>query len=91
MLCRAQGLALDSPPFQEDINEFAEGLRRTLLNPDFVRYALLRPKYDGEGLRKLVREKLGDRELKETVTNVVVPTFDIKRNKPVVFSTSKVP
>ncbi|TKW02703.1 hypothetical protein SEVIR_8G257900v4 [Setaria viridis] len=88
-LCHAQGLALDSPPFQEGIKEFAEGLRRTLLNPDFVRYALLRPKYDGEGLRKVVKGKLGDRELKETVTNVVVPTFDIKRNKPVVFSTSK--
>lgn len=91
VMCRAQGLALDSTPFQEGIKEFAEGLRRTLLNPDFVRYALLRPKYDGEGLRKVVRRKLGDRELKETVTNVVVPTFDIKRNQPVVFSTSQVP
>ncbi|EMS67455.1 Patatin-08 [Triticum urartu] len=88
-MCRAQGLVLDSTPFQEGIKEFAEGLRRTLLNRDFVRYALLRPKYDGEGLRKVVRGKLGDRELKETVTNVVVPTFDIKRNQPVVFSTSK--
>ncbi|KAJ1276760.1 hypothetical protein BS78_05G239500 [Paspalum vaginatum] len=88
-LCHAQGLALDSPPFQEGIKEFAEGLRRTLLNPNFVRHALLRPKYGGEGLRKVVRGKLGNRRLQETVTNVVVPTFDIKRNQPVVFSTSK--
>ncbi|KAI5015872.1 hypothetical protein ZWY2020_059411 [Hordeum vulgare] len=88
-MCRAQGLALDSTPFDECIKEFVEGLRMTLLNPDFVRYALLRPKYDGEGLRKVVRGKLGDRKLKETVTNVIVPTFDIKRNQPVVFSTSK--
>lgn len=89
-LCHSQGLALDSPPFQEGIKEFAEGLRETLLNPDFVRHALLRPKYDGEGLRKVVRGKLGNHRLQETVTNVVVPTFDIKRNQPVVFSTSKV-
>ncbi|CAL4983328.1 unnamed protein product [Urochloa decumbens] len=88
-LCHSQGLALDSLPFQEGIKEFAEGLRETLLNPDFVRYALLRPKYDGEGLRKVVRGKLGNHRLQETVTNVVVPTFDIKRNQPVVFSTSK--
>lgn len=32
-LCHSQGLALDSPPFQEGIKEFAEGLRETLLNP----------------------------------------------------------
>jgi hypothetical protein len=87
-LCHAQGLDLDSPPFQEGVKEFAEGLRKTLLNPDFIRYALLRPKYDGEGLRKVVTGKLGDRRLKETITNVVVPTFDVKRNQPVVFSTS---
>jgi hypothetical protein len=90
-LCHSQGLALDSPPLQEGIKEFAEGLRETLLNPDFVRHALLRPKYDGEGLRKVVRGRLaGNQRLHETLTNVVVPTFDIKRNQPVVFSTSKV-
>lgn len=89
-LCRAQGLALDSAPFQESLKEFVEGLRKTLLNPDSVRHWLLRPKYDGEGLCKVVTEKLGGRKLHETVTNVVVPTFDIKRNKPVIFSTSKV-
>jgi len=87
-LCHSQGLALDSPPLQEGIKEFAEGLRKMLLNPDFVRYLLLRPKYDGEGLRKVVIGKLGNHRLQETVTNVVVPTFDIKRNQPVVFSTS---
>ncbi|CAL4986714.1 unnamed protein product [Urochloa decumbens] len=89
-LCHVKGLAAaQDASFQDGIKEFAEGLRKTLLNPDFIRYAFLRPKYDGEGLRKVVKEKLGDHRLQETVTNVVVPTFDIKRNQPVIFSTSK--
>ncbi|CAL4986717.1 unnamed protein product [Urochloa decumbens] len=86
----SEGLAAaQDASFQDGIKEFAEGLRKNLLNPDFIRYAFLRPKYDGEGLRKVVKEKLGDHRLQETVTNVVVPTFDIKRNQPVIFSTSK--
>ncbi|CAN6363391.1 unnamed protein product [Urochloa humidicola] len=89
-LCHVKGLAVaQDSSFQDGIKEFAEGLRKNLLNPDFIRYALLRPKYDGKGLRKVVKEKLGSHRLQETITNVVVPTFDIKRNQPVIFSTSK--
>lgn len=36
------------------------------------------PKYDGKDLRKLLRKILGSRTLHETVTRVVIPTFDIK-------------
>ncbi|XP_039157623.1 patatin-like protein 2 isoform X1 [Eucalyptus grandis] len=45
------------------------------------------PKYDGKKLRSLVNGLLGDTALSQTLTNVVVPTFDIKRLQPVIFST----
>ncbi|KAA3488823.1 patatin-like protein 2 [Gossypium australe] len=45
------------------------------------------PKYDGKYLHKLVREELGDARLSQTLTNVVIPTFDIKQLQPKIFST----
>ncbi|KAG6598390.1 Patatin-like protein 2, partial [Cucurbita argyrosperma subsp. sororia] len=45
------------------------------------------PKYDGEYLHKLVKEKLGDIKLHQTLTKVVIPTFDIKLLQPTIFST----
>ncbi|XP_057769088.1 patatin-like protein 1 isoform X2 [Salvia miltiorrhiza] len=44
------------------------------------------PKYDGKYIRTLTREILGDLRLHQTLTNVVVPTFDIKKLQPVIFS-----
>ncbi|KAL8216170.1 hypothetical protein R6Q57_023007 [Mikania cordata] len=48
---------------------------------------LIGPKYNGKYLMKLLREKLGDTRLNETLTNVVIPTFDIQRLQPTIFST----
>ncbi|KAL3753898.1 hypothetical protein ACJRO7_001182 [Eucalyptus globulus] len=48
------------------------------------------PKYDGNYLHSLVREKLGDIRLHQTLTRVVIPTFDIKRLQPTIFSTYQV-
>ncbi|KAK6939565.1 Patatin-like phospholipase domain [Dillenia turbinata] len=48
------------------------------------------PKYDGKYLHNIVREKLGSTRLHETLTNVVIPTFDIKRLQPTIFSTYEV-
>ncbi|BFG38922.1 hypothetical protein CerSpe_251980 [Prunus speciosa] len=45
------------------------------------------PKYDGKYLRTLTHGLLGDLTLKQTLTNVVIPAFDIKYLQPVVFST----
>lgn len=45
------------------------------------------PKYDGKYLHDVVREKLRDTKLHQTLTNVVIPTFDIKRLQPTIFST----
>ncbi|VVA24774.1 PREDICTED: patatin [Prunus dulcis] len=44
------------------------------------------PKYDGKYLHKIVKEILGDIRLSDTLTNVIIPTFDIKRLQPMVFS-----
>ncbi|XP_031498062.1 patatin-like protein 2 [Nymphaea colorata] len=49
--------------------------------------AMRGPKYSGHNLHKIVKEKLGKRKLLETLTNVVIPTFDIRLLQPVVFST----
>ncbi|KAM1134040.1 hypothetical protein ACFX19_043923 [Malus domestica] len=48
--------------------------------------AMTGPKYDGKYLHKIVKEKLGDKRLNDTLTNVVIPTFDIKRLQPTIFS-----
>ncbi|XVF39971.1 hypothetical protein PTKIN_Ptkin01aG0075800 [Pterospermum kingtungense] len=48
------------------------------------------PKYYGKYLQELLREKLGDTRLNQTLTNVVIPTFDIKQLQPKIFSTYEV-
>ncbi|KAJ6709799.1 XYLOSE ISOMERASE [Salix koriyanagi] len=48
------------------------------------------PKYDGKYLHSIVKEKLGDKRLHETLTNVVIPTFDIKYLQPAIFSSYQV-
>ncbi|RWW50841.1 hypothetical protein BHE74_00042863 [Ensete ventricosum] len=44
------------------------------------------PKYSGTYLHSLIREKLGGVRLHETLTNVIIPTFDIKQLHPTIFS-----
>nr|XP_043616293.1 patatin-like protein 2 [Erigeron canadensis] len=48
--------------------------------------ALSGPKYEGVYLHELVQDLLGNTKLHETLTNVVIPTFDIKRLQPTIFS-----
>ncbi|KAK8572521.1 hypothetical protein V6N13_048115 [Hibiscus sabdariffa] len=48
------------------------------------------PKYDGEYLHNIVREKLGETRLDQTLTNVVIPTFDIRQLQPRIFSSYEV-
>ncbi|CAL9061511.1 unnamed protein product [Musa banksii] len=48
------------------------------------------PKYSGTYLHSLIREKLGGVRLHETLTNVIIPTFDIKQLHPTVFSSYEV-
>ncbi|KAJ8619020.1 hypothetical protein MRB53_015206 [Persea americana] len=52
--------------------------------------AIAGPRYSGNYLHELLREKLGKTRLHQTLTNVVIPTYDIKRLQPIIFSTYKV-
>ncbi|KAF8377525.1 hypothetical protein HHK36_030907 [Tetracentron sinense] len=52
--------------------------------------AVTGPKYDGKYLHSIVREKLGEKRLHQTLTNIVIPTFDIKRLQPTIFSSYEV-
>nr|XP_010320346.1 patatin-like protein 2 [Solanum lycopersicum] len=49
--------------------------------------SLIGPKYNGKYLHQVIKEKLGETHLHETLTNVVIPTFDIKNLQPTIFST----
>ncbi|GJN33114.1 hypothetical protein PR202_gb21680 [Eleusine coracana subsp. coracana] len=44
-------------------------------------------KYDGKFLHSKIQSLLGATRLRDTLTNVVIPTFDIKNQQPTIFST----
>lgn len=45
------------------------------------------PKYDGKYLRSITREILQNITLNQTLTDIIIPTFDIKRLQPMIFTT----
>ncbi|KQJ87807.1 patatin-like protein 1 [Brachypodium distachyon] len=45
------------------------------------------PKYDGKALHDKIKELTRKTKIKDTVTNIIVPTFDVKNLQPVIFST----
>ncbi|XP_027906808.1 patatin-2-Kuras 4-like [Vigna unguiculata] len=47
------------------------------------------PEFDGVYFHNLTRDLLNDTRLNQTLTNVVIPAFDIKTQKPVIFSNYK--
>ncbi|KAA8531730.1 hypothetical protein F0562_006553 [Nyssa sinensis] len=50
--------------------------------------AVTGPKYDGKYLRLLIKQLLGDITINQTLTDVIIPTFDIKHLQPIIFSTN---
>ncbi|WOL20003.1 patatin-like protein 2 isoform X1 [Canna indica] len=56
----------------------------------FISQIFLGPKYNGNYLHDVIKEKLGCLKLHETLTNVVLPAFDIKLLQPTIFSSYKV-
>ncbi|KAL6995536.1 Proteolipid protein 2 [Sarracenia purpurea var. burkii] len=48
------------------------------------------PKYDGEYLHNLAKEKLGQTRLHQALTHIAIPTFDIKKLQPTIFSSYEV-
>ncbi|XVF17713.1 hypothetical protein REPUB_Repub10bG0147400 [Reevesia pubescens] len=49
------------------------------------------PRYDGKYLYKLIRGLLGNTKLHQTLTSVAIPTFDIKKLQPTIFTTYQIP
>ncbi|KAI7724491.1 hypothetical protein M8C21_024510 [Ambrosia artemisiifolia] len=47
------------------------------------------PKYDGKYLRTMAHMILRNLTIKQTLTDVVIPAFDIKQFKPVIFSSTQ--
>ncbi|XP_020215990.1 patatin-like protein 3 [Cajanus cajan] len=52
--------------------------------------ALTGPKYDGKYLQEVIKKGLGDTKLHQTLTNVVIPTFDVKKLQPTIFSSYQI-
>ncbi|KAL3619581.1 hypothetical protein CASFOL_034493 [Castilleja foliolosa] len=48
---------------------------------------MLGPLYDGKHLHSILKEKLKGIKLSQSLTNVIIPSFDIKQLQPVIFST----
>ncbi|KAI3437370.1 Patatin [Psidium guajava] len=48
------------------------------------------PKYNGVYLRELIRKLLGTTRLHDSLTGLVIPTYDIKKLEPVLFSSYEV-
>ncbi|RDY10580.1 Patatin-like protein 1, partial [Mucuna pruriens] len=48
------------------------------------------PKYDGKFLHNKTRDLLNNTRLSQTLTNVVIPSFDLKKLHPVIFSNFEV-
>ncbi|XP_072981001.1 patatin-like protein 1 [Typha angustifolia] len=49
--------------------------------------AVTGPKYNGKYLHSIIQSLLKDTKLSRTLTNVVIPTFDVKSLQPIIFST----
>ncbi|KAK8587589.1 hypothetical protein V6N13_086568 [Hibiscus sabdariffa] len=49
------------------------------------------PRYNGKYLYKLIRDLLGNTKLNQTLTSVAIPTFDIKKLEPTIFSSYQIP
>ncbi|XP_027362655.1 patatin-like protein 3 [Abrus precatorius] len=65
----------------------SRGLLAPVIN---IGKALIGPKYDGKYLHEAIRKRLGDTMLHQTLTNVVIPTFDIKNLQPTIFSSYQI-
>ncbi|XP_058772791.1 patatin-like protein 1 [Vicia villosa] len=48
------------------------------------------PKYNGEYLHKTIRGMTGNTLLSQTVTNIVIPSFDVEKFQPTIFSSYQI-
>ncbi|XP_058775787.1 patatin-like protein 1 [Vicia villosa] len=55
-----------------------------------VAKALSGPKYNGKYLHKIIREMTGNTLLSQTLTNIVIPSFDVENLQPTIFSSYQI-
>ncbi|XP_059067715.1 patatin-like protein 5 [Cryptomeria japonica] len=55
----------------------------------YIRAIFKGPIYSGKNLRQMINNTIPNLRLNETITNLVIPTFDMKDNKAIIFSTYK--
>ncbi|XP_059279286.1 patatin-like protein 2 [Lycium ferocissimum] len=81
--------AKDTKPFYLEHGPKIFPLKKMVLFGSIMKTlkSLIGPKYNGKYLHQVIEEKLGETPLHETLTNVVIPTFDIKNLHPTIFST----
>jgi len=71
----------------QDINKFYLKQCPFIFPQNQINKSPTGPKYDGVYLKSVVQEILGDISIDQTLTDVVIPTFDIKTLEPIIFST----
>lgn len=71
----------------QDINKFYLKQSPLIFPQNQINKSPTGPKYDGVYLKSIVQEILGDITIDQTLTDVVIPTFDIKTLQPIIFST----
>ncbi|XP_060671922.1 patatin-like protein 2 [Ziziphus jujuba] len=85
-----KNLILQWPSWMPSVGDALDWIQGTLKNVgNYIAQVLYQPKYDGEDLHKKIREMMNEKRIHETLTNVIIPTFDIKRLQPVSFTTLK--
>ncbi|KAL3500310.1 hypothetical protein ACH5RR_039403 [Cinchona calisaya] len=83
--------AKDIKPFYFDNGPRIFPQKSCVLGPIGIGLKLIQgPKYDGKYLQQILRDGFGETRLHQTLTNVVIPTFDIKYLQPAVFSSYEV-
>ncbi|KAF9622682.1 hypothetical protein IFM89_032603 [Coptis chinensis] len=69
---------------------FPQNAKNMILGPVKSLFgAIAGPKYNGKFLRTKVREVLGETKLHQTLTNILIPAFDIKLLQPTMFTTQE--
>ncbi|PIM97691.1 Ca2+-independent phospholipase A2 [Handroanthus impetiginosus] len=84
--------AKDIAPFFVKLGPSIFPQKRVLLGSKLISMVVepFKPKYNGKYLHSLIRDILGQTRLHQTLTNVVIPTFDIRNLQPTIFSSYEI-
>ncbi|KAA8531711.1 hypothetical protein F0562_006572 [Nyssa sinensis] len=75
--------------FIENCPKIFPPLRGPLISARMIIKDLFGPRYNGKYFHNLLQSKFGETRISQTLTNLVIHTFDVKLLHPVVFSTNE--